>query len=227
MKNILFVIYMAMFGTIICSCELDNYDAPNAKFYGQIVDSETNEPIPQDLIQGGVVEYVELGYDNPQIQNVIFKTDGSFRNNLMFSGKYVIQPVRGNVKSVPKDTVEISGDFEYIFKTKPYIKINDVNVVLSADKSKIIATFKLKTFVTDPVASIIMVADKNPSVGIGIRTQTTQVNINAAVDPNQTFTIEMPIGTLKKGNEYYFRVGALIKLPEAKNNWAQAVKISL
>jgi len=227
MKNIVFIIYIAVLGLTLGSCDLDNYEAPNARFYGQIVDSDTNEPIPQDLIQGAVVEYTELGFDNPQVQSVRFKSDGSFQNDLMFSGEYTIQPVRGNFIPVPETTVQISGDFEYLFKTKPYIRIDDANVVLSSDKSKIIATFKLKTFVTEPVASIILVADKNPSVGIGIRSQTTEVPVNAVVDPNQSFTIEMPVGSLETGSDYYFRVGALINVPEAKNNWANAVRLKL
>ena len=221
-------IYMlAILGLLLSSCELDNYDGPDAKFFGSIIDSGTNEAIPQDLIQGSVIDYVELGFENPQTQQLRFKADGTFRNNLMFSGTYEVQPVRGNFMEVPIETIEINGDTEHNFMTLPYIRINEVNMALNADSSRLIATFKLEQLVPEPVKSMMLVADLNPSVGVGIRTATQGANVGRVVDPDEEFTIELKTKSLEKGKEYFFRVCALIDVPEAKYNFCTAVKVGI
>ncbi len=212
---------------LLSACELDNYDAPDAKFFGSIIDSDTNEPIPQDLIQGSVIDYVELGFENPQIQHLRFKADGTFRNNLMFSGSYAVQPVRGNFFEVPVDTIEIGGDTEYTFSALPYIRVNDVSIEINDDTSKVIATFKLEQVSTAPIKSLMLVGDLSPSVGIGIRAATQGANVNAVVDPSQVFTIELRTKSLERGRDYFFRVCAVIDLPEAKYNFCPAVRLGI
>ena len=226
MKKIILYTGVVM-SLLLSSCELDNYDAPDAKFFGSIIDSDTNEPIPQDLIQGSVIDYIELGYENPQIQQLRFKADGTFRNNLMFSGSYVVQPVRGNFFEVPADTIEIGGDTEYTFSALPYIRINDVNIEINADTSKVIATFKLEQVSTAPIKSLMLVGDLSPSLGIGIRAATQGANVNAVVDPTQVFTLELKTKTLERGRDYFFRVCAVIDLPEAKYNFCPAVRLGI
>lgn len=223
-RNLYILVIVAL---LFSSCELDNYGAPDAKFFGSIIDTETNENIPQDLIQGAVIEYVEQGFENPQIQQLRFKSDGTFRNNLMFSGTYQIQPVRGNFQAVLPEMIDIGGDTEYTFKTIPYIRINDVTMELNADSSKVIATFKLDQTVGEPVKTLMLVADLNPSVGVGIRTATQGKNVNAVVDPNEVFTLELKTKNLEKGKDYFFRVCALIDIPEAKNNFCEAIRIGI
>ena len=218
---------LVILGFLVSSCELDNYDGPDSKFYGSIIDTGTNEPIPQDLIQGSVIDYIELGFENPQIQQLRFKADGTFQNNLMFSGTYEIQPVRGNFLEVPLETIEISGDTEHNFMALPYIRVNDVTMELNADSSKVIATFKLEQLVPEPVKSLLLVADLNPSVGVGIRSATQGANVNAVVDPNEVFTIELKTKSLKKGEDYFFRVCALIDVPEAKYNFCTAIRLGI
>jgi hypothetical protein len=207
---------------------VDNYDAPDARFFGQIIDEETSEPIPQDLIDGAVIEYIELGWENPPTQQLRFKVDGSFRNNLMFSGTYVVQPVRGNFHAIEKDTIVIKkGDNEYVMKTLPYVRIKDVELSLNADSSRVIATFKMEQTVSSPVKALIFLADPNPNVGIAIRTETGGANLGAVVDPDRTYTLQLRTRKLEKGKEYFFRVGALIDIPEAKYNFCNAIKMRI
>ena len=218
---------LVILGLLVSSCELDNYDAPDAKFFGSIIDSGTDEPIPQDLIQGSVIDYIELGFENPQIQQLRFKADGSFRNDLMFSGSYEIQPVRGNFLEVPVETIEINGETEHNFSSLPYIRIKDVSMTLNGDGTLVIATFTMEQLVSEPVKTLMLVGDLNPSVGIGIRTATQGQNVNAVVNPDDVYTIELKTKTLEAGKEYFFRVCALIDIPEAKYNFSTAVKIKI
>lgn len=224
-RNIIYILFAL--ATIVSSCELDNYNAPNAKFYGSIIDEETGTAIPQDLIEGSVVEYVELGYENPPRQQLRFKVDGSFRNNLMFAGSYAVQPVRGNFRTVESDTIEIQGETEYTFKSLPYIRIKNLELELSSDSSKVYATFSLEQTGNEKVKSLMFVADENPNVGIIIRTLGTGKNINKVTDPSTVYKLTLRIKKLTKGKKYFFRAGALIDVPEAKLNWSDAIRMGI
>ncbi len=218
---------------LLGACELndvDNYDAPDAKFYGQIIDEDTGEPIPQDLINGSVIEYVEQGFENPQIQQLRFKTDGSFRNDLMFSGEYEVRAVRGNFYNTDTVMLNIKGDFEYTFKSRPYIRIKDVDIYwfLGNDGNNyIVASYKLDVVASENVKSVFLFADKNPNVGYGIRSATHQQDINRTVDPDETLYSWIPVSQLNEGEEMYFRVGALIDRGEAKPNLSMPIKFKV
>ena len=67
------------------SCELDNFDGPDAIIKGSFYDNETGKLIEQDIINGTKIKYIELGWTNPEIQQMVVKCDGSYQNKLMFS----------------------------------------------------------------------------------------------------------------------------------------------
>ena len=224
-RNIIYI--LIALAAIVSSCELDNYSAPDAKFYGKIIDEETGEGIPQDLIEGSVIEYVELGFENPPRQQLRFKPDGSFRNNLMFSGSYAVQPVRGNFRLIESDTIDIKGETEHIFKSLPYIRIKDINLELTSDSSKVIATFSLEQTGDEKVKKLLFIADKNPNVGIIIRTISTGKNVGKVTDPSTVYKLTLRIKKLEKGKDYFFRIGALIDVPEAKYNWSDAIRMGV
>ena len=117
----------------LSSCELLNYEGPDAQFHGAIIDEETGDTIPQDIIDGSVIDYVEQGFEIPEIQRLIFKVDGTFRNNLMFSADYKMNPSRGNF--YPPDTLDIhinKGDNKYDFLAIPYARIMNVTFEIAA-----------------------------------------------------------------------------------------------
>ena len=58
------MIWMMVSLIAFMSCELDNYDMPNAALFGSIVDAETGELLEQDIINGTQIEYIELGFDD-------------------------------------------------------------------------------------------------------------------------------------------------------------------
>lgn len=71
---------------LITSCEKDNFDGPDATFSGEIRDKKTGELIPQEISDGSRIYYIEQGWENPSVQNMVIKKDGTFNNSLMFSG---------------------------------------------------------------------------------------------------------------------------------------------
>jgi hypothetical protein len=74
-------------------------------------------------------------------------------------------------------------------------------------------------------------AHSDSRVGEPMRLVAAEQTINAVTDPAHVYTLEIDqaahSATLKTGTAYYFRVGALIAIGEAKLNYAPAVKITL
>ncbi len=213
---------------LLSSCELLNYDGPDAQFHGAIIDEETGDTIPQDIIDGSTIDYIELGYNTPEIQRLIFKVDGTFRNNLMFSGEYLMIPTRGNFFS--PDTVDITirkGDNNYDFRVRPYARINNVSIqtMTASDKEYLVVKFTIDPVASVAVKSIMLSVDKNPNVGRRLHEFFFEKNIGTSVDPDQIQTLWMPLSNFTTGTKYYVRVGALMDLPEAKYNWNKAIRI--
>ncbi len=225
------LIVILLSSLLIVSCELDNFEGPDSQFHGAILDSETNEPIQQDLIEGSEIEYLELGWDNENVSTLRFHAAGTFRNNLMFSGQYKVRPVRGNFHPVSVDTISISGDTEYNFKTLPYIRIKDAKIEVVADTAY--ATFKLEQVgdaQSKPVNSIVLCCDVSFSVGYPIcNGGRAEFNPNAITDPNTTYSIKLPLSKqkIKQNGNYFFRVGAKIAIDQAKHNYAEPVRLEV
>jgi hypothetical protein len=209
--------------------ELDNYDGPNASINGGIYDQETGELIQQDIINGMQIEYTEHGYDNPQIQYVVVKNDGTYRNNLMFAGTYTIRPVRGNFVPVESEEIVVKGNTVKNFEVQPYIRVR--NVQIEKQENKVVATFNLDQTVTNKVSRIGLFAHQEPNVGAPLNAVASVVNFNQVSNDVTQYRLEINLeansGNLKPGNKYYFRVGALIDAPEAKYNYAPPVLLEI
>jgi len=215
---------------IVSSCELDNYDAPDAKFFGAIIDKETGDTIPQDLIDGSKIDYIELGYKNPQIQQLRFHVDGTFRNDLMFSGDYKIIPTRGNFFSPDTLNVYINkGENKIDFLVTPYctIKNEDVRFELKDYKGKLwlLAYFKVIQHTTENIKELMLAIDENPNVGLRINTKYFKRPFKKMTDPDKELLLYISLEGLKEGTKYYIRIGALADIPEARYNWCKAIRV--
>ena len=205
--------------------ELDNYGQPDAGLSGQILDEETGELIQQDIIRGGVIQIVESGYVTPQY--LVLKTDGTYANTRLFANTYTVQPVRGNFKIVDPQEVQINGQTTLDFHVTPYIRIKDVQIIKQDNIIK--ATFRMEQTSVSNVLKVGLYAHPDPNVGEPMHIARKEVNVNAVADPGQVYVIELDTFSdpdLQSGN-FFFRIGALIDVPEAKYNYAPAVTIQL
>ena len=208
--------------------DIDNYDAPNAKIQGGIYDVETGELVEQDIVNGMEIEYMEYGFDNPHIQRMLVKCNGTYQNNLMFAAKYSMQPVRGNFASVEKQDVTINtGDNIVNFYVLPYIRIK--NLTISKENNIVVARFKLEKTVPNNVKTISLFISDEPNVGNYLKDIAVNENINADIDAEKMYelTFDLANTSLSKGKKYYFRVGALINISDAKYNYASAVRLDI
>jgi len=236
MKNIKTLFFASLVIALI-SCEVDNYDEPNASISGSIKDiGAPGVSVQQDISGGSVITYREQGWNNKLFnQSMIFKCDGTYRNDLIFAATYDFLMRDGNY--VPLDTIKNvvikPGVNAYDFTVQPYIRIQDVSIQKVG--TEIIATFKINPTVNVNVKEINLYVHFNPSVGFNINygKLTVTQNVGSIVPVGTPFTLRLnlsspdAISTLKSGEQYYFRVGALIDVAQAKRNYAPAVKIQI
>jgi hypothetical protein len=214
---------------LFASCKLDNYEGPDAQLTGSIIDKETQELVQQDLIRGTVIKIIEHGYDPVAPQYLRAQTDGTYTDQLLFANTYTVQPERGNFVPVEAQDIRIEGKTKLDFMVLPYIRVKEVNIVKSG--SKVIATFKLQQNVGNTINRIGLYAHPDPIVGEPVRVVASETTIDAVADPNQVFTLEIDLAanrsSLIPGKQYFFRVGALINVGEAKFNYAPAVRLAI
>lgn len=214
---------------LISSCglnEIDNYEQPNAGLSGRIIDDETGELVQQDIIRGGVIEIIEHGYVSPQY--LILKNDGTYANTRLFANTYTVQPKRGNFKVVDPQEVNVKGQTTLDFRVTPYIRIKDLEI--EKDANIIRATFRLEQTSVSNVLKVGLYAHPDPNVGEPMHIARKEVNVNEIVDPTEVFQIELDTFSdpdLAEGKLIFFRIGALIDVPEAKYNYAQAISFRL
>lgn len=221
------IIYLAALACI--ACEKDNYDGPNAGLAGSFIDAETKGLVEQDIIRGTTIEIAEHGYDPVEKQILIVKNDGTYENSMLFANTYTVQPMRGNFIDVPPQDVNISGKTKLDFSVVPYIRVKEASITKSG--TKVVATFKLQQNVVNNVRKIGLYAHQDSRVGEPMRFVAAEMDINAVIDPNHVYTLEIDLpansSQLKPGKPYYFRIGAVIDIGDAKFNYAPVVELDI
>lgn len=209
------------------SCELDNYDGPDAQIYGEIRDIETGKLIQQD-INGSKIMYEELGYENPDRQQMIFKVSGEYRNNLMFSGKYDIYFEESNFV-IPErlEAYEIKpGENRLDFEVLPYIRISDTSI--SREGDELVATFTVTPTVDSNVLRVGFFGHIDYIVGDNYAQDRATQDVNESFKgEGRVYTLRMPVTSFTAGQAYYFRVGAVVDVPNAKYNYAPSVRLKI
>ena len=81
MKHFTYILLSILTLGAIGSCQLDNYDGPDAQIHGKIVDKDGN-PVQSDATSSGVkIFYYEHGdFMSPVKQSMGLKPDGTYRN---------------------------------------------------------------------------------------------------------------------------------------------------
>ena len=143
-----------MSALILHSCELDNYDGPDATLSGRIIDKETGELVEQDIIRGTQIEFIEHGYDNPLTQYMVIKNDGTYANKMMFANDYTIQIRSANFPATEPVEITIKGNTTYDFEVIPYLRIKDVQIKIEAKYDRDIFPGAVENGRTDQPARI-------------------------------------------------------------------------
>ena len=151
MKKIISLLACALTLTFaLSSCDwfdLDNQEGWDASVEGQILDAETNQPIQFEQGSSTIAVVEQYGDANAN-QYWYVKSNGSYKNSLVFAGQYVMSTLSGNFVADPQSFELKKGDNKVDFKVKPYARIE--NVSFSMEGKKIKATCK----VSSPVSGV-------------------------------------------------------------------------
>ena len=233
MKTYLKYIGIALAGLSLASCKLDNYTQPNASLYGSVIDEETGELILQDLnhSQGSSIELVEEylvnGEQKSQVRTLNFKSDGTYCEKNLFSGRYSLKATRTNFYPV-EDVIDINGDTEYILRTTPYARILDPQIVFEETKGIVTATLRTKS--DEKIKTVRLFCSENPNVSLGINEagdNACLINVNNYLTEDQVITLKMDTQYMTSGKDFFFRLGVLTDVPEARYNYSKAVRLHI
>ena len=108
-----------------CLSDMDNYESPNGGIKGQILDAETNEPIPLPVqgSTGVIINMFEQNTDATQSVDFYAKMDGSYENAKLFNCDYKIV-VNGPFVSPCEEFVTVKGQTTLDLKATPIARIN-------------------------------------------------------------------------------------------------------
>jgi hypothetical protein len=118
------------------SCEVDNYDGPDAQIAGRIIDHNGNLLRTEPGSSNMRIRMDELSWAKgdtsiaviPRYLNV--KIDGTYVNTKIFSGTYRMLPVEGAFYPYDEDeadTIDIKGSVTKDFVVTPYLDVNWVD----------------------------------------------------------------------------------------------------
>lgn len=236
------VLLIVLIGLVLVSCEVDNIPGPDAQLTGCIIDDLTDSLVQQDLISGSSLDFWEAGYNPVTKISLSCKNDGTYTNNLMFSGTYLITTPTTNW--YPLDSIKgfilKPGKNTYDFRVTPYIRIKDVSIVVDTISKTIIAKFKLEGGqLSTTIKTLTLCAHPDPRVSKSmlLSLQATggakpwEKTFNSTSIPVSEQMLTIPLSTntttLKSGRTYYFRIAALTGVTGAKENYSKAVAIQI
>lgn len=239
MKKILLLVSCCLFA--LTSCEVDNYDGPDASIHGSILDEATGELVGTDIQNGSAIIVREQGFTNPADQSWAIMNTGEYRNNMVFAATYDVRFENGNFYPFAiKDFVVKGGDNTYDFKVTPYIRVK--NPSITKNGNTITATFSLeggKPEVKVKEVQLFAFSDQwvGNSVKFGLGDAGSHIGKFApsvAVNPATTYTLTIDLeahaDVFKYNKNYYFRIGALADVSgvgTVRHNYASLVVIKL
>lgn len=153
MKRILSVLSCGLLLMTAVSCDwfqLDNQEGWDAQVSGRIIDAKTGNPVQSE--QGSSITVIEQGWKDPvsgdpvsQNQSWKIKNDGTYRNNLVFAGEYIMNTVSGaNFMADPAKFTLNKGDNTVDFKVTPFCRIINPTITYDAASKVIKATFAVE-----------------------------------------------------------------------------------
>ena len=176
-----------------CLSDMDNYESPNGGIKGQILDAETNEPIPLPVqgSTGVIINMFEQNTDATQSVDFYAKMDGSYENAKLFNCDYKIV-VNGPFVSPCEEFVTVKGQTTLDLKATPYARINASAQVTG---KKITITYKV-----NPTNSYFKVSEV-----YGVKEQEGTIVFD--LENDKTYQDNL-YKIQANGNKIYVRVGA-------------------
>lgn len=238
MKKILLLFPFFIFA--LASCEIDNYDGPDASIHGSILDEQTGELVGTDIENGSSIKVREHGFTNPADQTWVIMNTGEYRNNMIFAATYDVRFENGNFYPFEiKDFVVKKGENTYDFKVTPYLRIKNADITKNGHT--ITATFSVEGGKPEvKLKEIQLFAFSDIWVGNNVKytlngnTDKIVFSPTVAIVPENNYTLTINLtenaDIFKYKKNYYFRIGALADVSDVgtiRHNYAPLVVIKL
>ena len=245
------LIVLLLIGT---SCvKIDNYDLPDAKIEGRIIDVYTGENLL--TTQGGfAIRVWERSWDfqnNNNFESLAVKQDGSYKNTKMFAGTYDMLCYGGafwpcdTIKGVQITSKGIVQDFEVI----PYLQVTDFKCILQKEGftgNQLLLSCKLKAPRIEGLPKLYELKsfiNTTPWCGNGHSIPINEY-INSRIEFNRTWEEEMKLTGLsesskesiiytlpplavKSGYTYWVRIGVAVDDANRNYNYSEIVKVEI
>jgi hypothetical protein len=239
MKNILYIVLGIVLMMSVSSCyKDDNWDAPDARVHGKIIDSYTGENLLTSQGDWGIRIWEKTWTGSvPTSQSLNVMQDGSYNNTKLFSGTYDMLPYGGAFW--PVDTtkdVAFNGTTEQDFTVTPYLQV--IGFETSLNGLNLNLTCQLKAPIRDGLPNLVEIKpflsytqfsgstnfiDKPEFTNS--RKQINQSWIDTYGDVDTSPIIHIGPITVKPGYTYYVRIGANVNDANRKYNYSPIVKI--
>lgn len=225
----------------LASCQkIDNWDEPNARFYGNVIDSYTGENLVMDQNDWQIRIWDRTWKDktgtNPQPQNLAVMKDGVYNNSKLFSGTYDMLPYDGPFW--PVDTLKgvvLNNETKQDFTVTPYLQIEDFTATLVGTNLTLTCTVKApkiaglpNLYEVKPFLSLTTFCGNSNYINIAEYNNTRKsINKSWAAEVGTADHKSYTIGPLpvKSGYTYYVRVGANVNALSRRYNYSPIVKV--
>jgi hypothetical protein len=241
MKNILYLLLAAILLSFASCMEIDNWDEPDARLYGNVIDEYTGKNLLMDN-NDWQIRIIDRTWEmnNPgtvaQFQSLAVARDGVYNNSRLFSGVYDMLPWDGPFW--PVDTVKgvvLERETQQDFTVKPYLQLtnftatlNGTNLTLSCNVKAPVITglpnlWEVKGFLSLTTfcgnSNYINIAEYN-NLRKNIN-KTWAAEVGAA--DNKDYTMgPFPV---KSGYTYYVRIGANVNALSRRYNYTEIIKV--
>ena len=243
MKNILYLLLAATLLSFVSCQEIDNWDEPGARLYGNVIDEYTGQNLLMDN-NDWQIRIIDRSWEsnNPgtvaQFQSLAVKSDGSYNNSRLFSGVYDMLPYDGPFW--PVDTVRdviLEKETQQDFTVKPYLQLskftatlNGTNLTLSCNVKAPVITGLPNLYEVKGFLSLTTFCGNSNYINIGeynnLRKQINKTwSAEVGTGDNKDYTLgPFPV---KSGYTYYVRIGANVNALSRRYNYTEIVKVEV
>lgn len=212
-SQIYFLILGAM--ALMVSCELDNYNEPDAILSGNVSYNGQAIPVARNQVR---FQLWQSGYGNPAPINVAVAQDGSYSSRL-FSGNYklIFLPSEGPFVA-PADTLyfNVNGNMDMDVDVTPYYTIQ--NAQFSHSGGVVSANCGLNQIITGAnsrtVERVTLVINRTQFVDANSGGEGSLAQVDADISDlnNISASVEIPDDPTKPDQDYIFaRIGVKIQ----------------